>query len=528
MIPGRRHPGPPPFQIGIRRAMGNAIAPLSSRWVAAAAVLCIAAGLAGCLGEQPVGVGTGASPATGTPSGDGPGAHATTDPNGESGLPAGRRVIPGSSATLPKTNVNVTVSQPVPLPPPLSNEPSIAVGKNGLVAVAAPTGPRAGPTVVTHGGTVWVSRDGGRSFEVSLSSSRGTSSPVATCSCDTDVLARDGTLYATTYYATVNPLFNVNLAASQDAGRTWGTRNPAASPNQPVDRPWLAPGPSGNLMLVTAANPSPANLPPKGENVYVQTSSSGGTTWTRPQTVLDPPPEALPFPTGVVSIAPETVAVSIDLLEPESGMVTPLLALSHDGGSSWTVRRLAAPHPDHVHASTSVSATAGGHIFVAWHEQARNESTHRIRVQQSQDSGRSWGPVRTLPLPGNAVQPWVALREDGVVAIAHYGTDNQGPLSDLPAESPWSARVALFPSSGNASVVLANLTHEPTFRGPLCNGEACEGASPMREFLNAEWGPNGTLYTAFTDARESPDDGIVFPHQGGRITVTRIQATPRR
>lgn len=416
--------------------------------------------------------------------------------------------------------LNVSVHPPVDLPGPLSLEPSMAVGRDGTVAVAAPAG-TSNPKLFPYGGFLWVSRDAGSSYELVLNPKE----PVEAgfCSCDTDVAIHEGEILATTMYWSVRPLFNANLVASSDGGRSWETRSISAAEHQPIDRPWIETAKDGTIFLaydqgITARGLVTGDPDP----IYLQRSEDGGRSWTSGRPVIEDRRERT-LVMDPVTLGERTVLVPLATQLPGGKAVT-RVAVNHDRGTSFDVVNLSQPH--HVHAAfhLSLDAAPDGSVLAAWSYPVEGK-TQKLRYRMSHDQGDTWRPARTVDLPGSFAQPWVAARGDGLVAIAYHWSPEEGSVFGMDDETPWRPRLTLFDRGQTLTPVASvNLSSAPTFHGVLCNfPTSCpknvSHQTPMREFLSTTWSPDGSaLYTAWTDAREQPSSG----ETQGRITVTKL------
>jgi hypothetical protein len=204
------------------------------------------------------------------------------------------------------------------------------------------------------------------------------------------------------------------------------------------------------------------------------------------------------------------------------------VAVSHDGGATFAVQMLSGPFDVYALFPLSLDALPGGRVVAAWVAPEEGTQTLRIHLRESQDAGATWSAPRVVRVPGSAQQPWVALRPDGLLAVAYYGTDREGPLPAMGQDTPWGPRVVFL--DGTREVAQADLAGGATFRGVLCNqGASCpDGApsqTPMHEFLSAAWGPDGTLHVAFVDARDTAPAGATPQAAKGRVTVTGVHVS---
>lgn len=476
-------------------------------------VLCLLlfTGLAGCIKEQD--------------KSDTLGQHTAPPPTL---MPGDEQVIDG---------MRLKVGHPVLLPDRHASEPSIAIADDGTIAVAAPAGSSFSPALHLHGGYVWVSTDGGKSFELKLDPQPPVDAPTAAaCSCDADVTAIGNELFASTMYWTVNPFFNANIVSSTDEGQTWQLRDPVAAEKQPIDRQWISPGPDDELLLTYTWTVGREYLL-EGKNAIIQQKSTdGGETWGEPTTVVEVNDHLTESYISMKprSIAPSTILVPIIYRNSYADLnVGVQLAVSHDGGESFTVKTIDEPHDYRAYFHYSIDALPDGRVVAAWAKTSNETGTETLYMRQSHDAGDTWGPIQAVGLPGSIVQPWVAWRDDGVLAIAYYGSDQSAPILEMNDTTPWSPRVALFTSLG-ANIypeMIINLVEEPTFYGRPCNGRPCSKPEDstytvMKEFLSAGWG-NNMLHVAFIDARNVEDVGEIptAPLLRGEVFVNGINVT---
>lgn len=425
-------------------------------------------------------------------------------------------LVPGDQQIV--GSLSVEVGYPVLLPGRHASEPSIAIADDGTIAVAAPAGSSFSPKLHLHGGYVWVSTDGGQSFELKLDPKPPEGVPTAAaCSCDADATAIGNELFATTMYWTVNPFFNANIVSSSDEGQNWELRDPIAADKQPIDRQWISPGPNGELLLTYTWTVGREYLLGSKNGIFQQRSVDGGETWENLATVVqvDDHVNESYISMKPKSIAPSTVLVPLIYRNTHADLdVGTQIAVSHDGGNKFKVVGIDEPHDYRANFHFSIDALPDGRVVAAWAKTSNETGTETLYMRQSHDAGDTWGPIQTVDIPGSVVQPWVAWRDDGLLAIAYYGSDDPTPILEMNDTAPWSPRVALLlPLDNNpAPRVVINLTDGPTFHGRPCNGRLCAGPGDstrtiMREFLSAEWGPNDNIFVSYIDGRNTIDAG---------------------
>lgn len=442
----------------------------------------------------------------------------------------------GSGATIiPLSGMQASIGPVTPLPDRLSTEPSIAIQPDGDLAVSGlATDPD--PSVSVMGGYVWVSRDRGASFTLERDRTVPHDRPVGCASCDTTLVARDGRFVLGTYYREVNPAFDVSIAESNADGSSWQTLHPGAAKEQPIDRPWLAGSGDGTLLLVYRKRPGIHDPPTSSDTgeVFAQWGQGSVGTWSQPSLVIAP--DAGDQQRSVTFEKPEVVdgraLIPVQVTNGTSDFVnyTNYVAIGGPSEGTWDLRRIGGPEPSLAAFDLSIDANSDGTVVAAWTAPSGSRDTHSLRVRVSRDAARSWGPVRTLPVPGSSVQPWVAVRDDGLVAVSYHGSSHTGRLLEASEQTAWWPRTVLFEADRpDRPLAVAQLNHAPIFRGVLCNSSpACPADArsvPMGEFLSADWGPRGSLYTAFTNATAEDPGSQTNPFvrdDMGRLTVTRL------
>lgn len=411
----------------------------------------------------------------------------------------------------------------VPLPGPSANEPSIGVTDSGVIVVTAPTG--GGPGVVTNGGYVWTSTDGGSSYslvvdprDVPLTSIQ-VETP-GTCSCDTDVAIEGNTAFVATMYWTVNPIFDVVITSSQD-GTDWMTQSIAAAQRPPIDRPWISASPSSPLLLTYTQEPLGAI--PLPHPILMQSSTDGGRSWSAPTTVIadsgiggtgngDGYYDSKPSIRGNIIVVPLEIVPS-----GARGNLVNAFAVSQDGGATFEVKNVSRQYPYYDLFNLNAALLPDGTVAAVWSEPDEN-GTQRVWFQTYTVTGEPRAPKAPVDEGTNSVLPAIAARADGSLSVAFYASNESGPLLAKPAS--WYPTIVFLDPAHDISG-RTRLTEDPVYTGILCNFSAqCpkgQGSSPMREFLSTAWGTDGRSFTAFVDASAAGSD------QRGVITVGTVQ-----
>lgn len=415
----------------------------------------------------------------------------------------------------------------------------LRVGPDGLIAVAALAGDE-DPTIAAMGGYLWLSHDGGDSFVLARGSNLpqeartviGDETPCA--SCDTDLLFHDGALHLATFYATVIPFWDVSIVTTTDGGSSWEVRNTGAAVHTPIDRPWLAASEGTPISLIYRyigpPQEAPADQVRTVGSIYHQSSTDGGRTWSPPSQIKQGQPGVgwtfnKPLVTDegriLLPIGKSTEASGYE--ERQN-----LLMSSDDDGASWTEVPLSESYRWYAAFQFSIEEGPANHLTAAWVQPDARDGTQSLQIRTSDDGGSTWAPPTHVDLPGTVMQPWVSVRDDGLAAVAYYGTEAEGPVLEIPNGTAWNPRVALFDiARPEEPLALVNLTEDPTFTGIYCNrSPACPEEAywrtPMAEFLSADWGPTGDLFVSYVDATV-PFEATV---PEGQLKVSRLEIGP--
>ncbi|HVE99487.1 MAG TPA: sialidase family protein [Mycobacteriales bacterium] len=411
-------------------------------------------------------------------------------------------VVPAAARPAPRW---VTGPLPVPYAKSLNHsaEPAIAASPDGsLWAASNFFNPPCANLVSGCGTDVWRSVDGGKSW-------RWLGNPFQTLPTDPDegfggydvdiAVAPDRNqhgrynVYLTSLWTGSN-----SLAVSQDDGRTWSVL-PVATTVGLVDRPWLQADGACTAYLASKDLLS---------DVTVFETFDGCESVLR----LDRAASAFPAGTRVRTgrFAVDTSARSrhrhtIYYPGIAEGSRRVVVSVSTDGGASWTTRDV-APFDDSAFVPiwpVTIATDALGVVYVSWHDGTTSY------VASSRDGGRTWSPERALHGPRHtAVYPTVAATGNGVVAIAWYGTDREGPADNVagmgqPGDDDAAVwRVVVRRSrDGGRSFGRAEAVSGPVHRGRVCvsgTGCAADGSRSLLDCFGLAYDTRGRLAGVFT------------------------------
>jgi photosystem II stability/assembly factor-like uncharacterized protein len=320
-------------------------------------------------------------------------------------------------------------------------------------------------------------------------------------------------------YVFVDPkygrIFDIDLALagsylsySDDSGETWTTSaltsTTGANDHQTL---FTGPPPAGNPALIPLDPGFPRIVYYCVNSIAVvgcSHSVDGGRSWSQAG--------GPPFPTGFQpgganfgvcgSLHGHGVTDSKGrLFLPQGRCTVPTIAVSEDGGLTWTDHVVSAG----VGASfvqTSVAVDAADNLYYTWWD-----DLHRLPyLSVSRDHGKTWGPSMMIAPPGVHEVNWPTIDagDPGRIAITFPGTtavnedDPTKPSTDL--TRPWNSYVVVSTNalSGNP-LFLSNITNnkwDPVHRGN-CNGRC----GNMYDFLDIVVSPlsQGRIWATAVD-----------------------------
>lgn len=381
----------------------------------------------------------------------------------------------------------------------VASEPSVRVGADGTIFVAAPTGTIKYATrpqdAIVHAdkgifqGAIWRSTDGGASFEFRAGLGPTSYHTAQPGGGDSDIaIASDGTVFVTDQWG----LFAEFVQFSKDNGETWEAATGTASDAPTVDRQWLA---------VDPTDPNVVYLNYNGPNVGLKFSKStdGGKTWTGKVISQSsaPPGPLVALDEGFVAFA--------------AGVGGGVLFLSSaDGGETWEEQQLPAGQITDFFPQTF--ADAAGTLYVAWCEESENGTA--ITFVVSKDRGATWSePKVAFEQPGLGLFLWGEAGDAGRIAFSWYGTPDP--------EKEWFAEAAILldADSDAPRVTQARVSDTPARTGlPCTNGSLCTSGRELGDFQSLAIGPDGKVVVVYVT--------VLSADEGGRITFAKMSAGP--
>ncbi len=349
----------------------------------------------------------------------------------------------------------------VPLPLPGSDsfgEPSLARDFGGRLFATAPRGLLTTATT-DQPSPVWVSQDGGQSFQGPIVPAIDGAVTQPLGGGDTDTIAVPDVTQSV--FQTDLWLGDTTMRVSTDHGQSW-LSNLAGHSSPGDDRPWLAySGKDQSLYVVydgfDAVHVARASLAagPTGGIAFVQDVAAvpecliGGQYLVRnnkPQLKLANPCYAgTPItvrqcvcPPGGITVDPNTGSIYVTYSRQNGaagGGVA--VARSDDLGLTWSTFNIPGTGSTGSAFDTEwnfdpVKVDSQGNVYVAWGELIGGSV--QIRFAVSRDHGQSWStPVKVSTASATNVFPTMDLVAPGSVDIAYYGATSSGDPNEVVA-----------------------------------------------------------------------------------------------
>ena len=366
-----------------------------------------------------------------------------------------------------------------------SGEPSIKVDSEGVIYIA-------GVTSVGQASPLWVSTNGGRSFDELTTpvnwrerSPYGAEGDIAIDSADRMYFV--DTAIPTLAFSRWAP------PEGPDEKPTWEFTLPHAAGVTPGfdDRPWIACGGTGDddeslWLYVNHVS-----------HVAVYRSTNDGLTWEESTSTFP----GQRFFTGHVA-APSDDSQTAYLFG-NCGDDQSLCARStHDGGETWNEVEVAKTDEGREIGPIMVAAAvdAAGNPYGVWSEVGEGCD---VFYAASTDGGATWKPKVRLDGRGCSAFPWITAGDRGRIAVAWYETSVSGPHPDrVPREAKWFLKAAVVTSavSRRPKITRGVADPNPVHIGPL--------ARELWDYLQIATGPDGRFHIAYAEDVDETDGPV--------------------
>lgn len=298
---------------------------------------------------------------------------------------------------------------------------------------------------------------------------------------------------AGTIYTVDSWLGSLSVGASRDQGATWSGTSVAGS--APVaDRPWLVGGPAGTMHMTyqdlqfgmpsaiwyTRTTDTATTFIPAVP--VVSGGPDGGFTWTGNLVVAGEGKD-------LYSIYTRRQGATVTTGLEQSGPERVEIAISHDGGLTWT-SRLISPRPGPASfLYPSLARDAAGMLHAVWAE--RRTDDHPTMYSHSSDDGVTWSAPQAILAGVSAYAPWVDARDAGSAVVQWFGSPT--PMDADTKPSDWYTYWARIDAAGTAAMTVTTGT---TTERPLLTAEDVEKAGngiPTPEFNQVRLDAGGNM-----------------------------------
>lgn len=258
-----------------------------------------------------------------------------------------------------------------------------------------------------------------------------------------------------TMYAADTWVGNLSVGSSRNNGETWeGTAISVSAPV--VDRPWLVGGPPGTVYLtyhdLQCCTPSA---------MWFTKSTDYGRTFAPAVPITTANPDGGFTWEGNFVVSSSGRDIYLVYSRRKGGVVNGFpeqisLAVSNDGGLTWTTRRIAEIPRETSSIYPSLGMDAAGWLHVAW--AAPRDGDNPVFYTMSKDKGVRWTAPKALNHGKTGQAPWVAGGRAGEAAIVWLGS----PDGKVGTDSDWYfywARVT------NGRVATGTTTRSPMWTG---------------------------------------------------------------
>jgi len=187
----------------------------------------------------------------------------------------------------------------------------------------------------------------------------------------------------------------------------------------------------------------------------------------------------------------------------------------------------------------SFDVDPSGNLYMTWDESGQGDRAAGVWYSYSTDGGKMWKtPTRVDTNNNTDIWPWLAVGDDGKVAVAWLGADQELPNHDAETKGDQKWRVYMAQTinglgcSGSSSpgfrVVTA--TPRPVHTSTICQGGTiCQAQLIDRrlgDFFTIEIDNSGHVWAGYSDTAEGGATALPgFVHQSGGIPFIKQKAS---
>ena len=186
---------------------------------------------------------------------------------------------------------------------------------------------------------------------------------------------------------------------------------------------------------------------------------------------------------------------------PNGNCGVPVLAVTHDSMTTWSLSRVSATPS--IGLDPTVAVGGDGTVYVTW-----VDDKGLVEMAASPDQGRSWGPTVPLMPAGltAANLPASAGGGPGRMAAFYYATDARGGYTALNKDSTpkdnatWGAYLAIVSNATSAQPTILTVRLNP-IGDPLFRGQCGPGRCPpgLYDFMDLQVDGDGRPWAVLVD-----------------------------
>lgn len=181
-----------------------------------------------------------------------------------------------------------------------------------------------------------------------------------------------------------------------------------------------------------------------------------------------------------------------------------------------------------------------GNLYVTWDESGQGEREAGVWFSYSTDAGKTWATPTRVDTNGNTdIWPWLAVGDDGKVAVAWLGADQELPNHDAETKGDQEWRIYIAQTlnglgcsgSDSPGFKVTEATPRAVHNSTICQGgTACQAQAIDRrlgDFFTIEIDNSGHVWAGYSDTAEGGATALPgFVHQKGGISFIKQAASP--
>lgn len=310
------------------------------------------------------------------------------------------------------------------------------------------------------------------------------------------------------YFSEIN-LANVAVSSSADNGETYALENFFGAIL--TDRQWMEADRPGELYFVANAFGGGTGVPPNvGTGHYISKSTDGGKTFTTG--IPDTEGGA-----GVGDIRVDKRTGTVYEAHYAGGTISmAAFRNARDGDLVATDTNVVAEGAPQLGHWPAFDLDPSGNLYITWDQNETDDRPAGIWFASSKDGGRTWSAPTRVNTGGNtAIWPWLAVGDDGRVAVSWLEADVALPNNDAETagDHGWRIKAAVTltglgcASSPTPSFTVTTATQDPVHTGTICQGgTTCQAMAIDRrlgDYFSMEVDGTGHVYMGYSDTRKA-------------------------